>query len=281
LRCFPLGISCTGIAHGGVTEEIAEVARASAEHGKSTTQFRMDTALKSTGHYVWGKDHVAYGPMELADLAHWLRDGRLTADTWVFSGGDQRWRPAAEYPALQRHFAGAAPTGPGAAPAAQETHPLGLNLTSIRRMKFFAGLDDQQVESFVRYMEVVRYPQFSHIVRKGEHGDAMYLVLEGEVRALTIVDAKESMLATIAAGDAFGEISILDQGPRSADVIANKDSVLLKITAAAFQRLLREAPALAVPLLLGLSRSVVGRVRSLTKRYEDSVHFIRATTAPR
>ena len=143
-------------------------------------------------------------------------------------------------------------------------------------MKSFAGMDERQIESFVRHMEVLRCQQFSHIVRKGEHGDAMYLVLEGEVRALAMVDGKESTLATIPAGEAFGEISLIDQGPRSSDVVANKDSVLLKISSGAFDRLLREAPALAVPFLLGLSRSVVGRVRSLTKRYEDSIRFIRA-----
>ena len=141
-------------------------------------------------------------------------------------------------------------------------------------------MDERQIESFVRFMEVVNYPQFSHFVRKGEHGAAIYLVLDGEARALTIVDGKESTLTTVPAGEAFGEISLLDQGPRSADIIANKDSVLLRVSAEAFERLLREAPALAVPLLLALSRAMVGRVRSLTKRYEDSVHFIRATGLP-
>jgi CRP-like cAMP-binding protein len=145
-------------------------------------------------------------------------------------------------------------------------------------MKAFAGMDDRQIESFVRYTEVLRCEQFSHIVRKGERGDAMYLVLEGELRALAMVDGKESTLATIAAGETFGEISLIDQGPRSADVLANRDSVLLKISCAAFEQLLREAPVLAVPFLLALSRSVVGRVRTLTSRYEDSVRFIRATT---
>jgi CRP/FNR family transcriptional regulator len=148
-------------------------------------------------------------------------------------------------------------------------------------MKLFGGLDDRQIESFLRYMEVIHCPQFSHIVRKGEHGDAMYIVLEGELRALAMVDGKESALATMGVGETFGEISLIDQGPRSSDVVANKDSVLLKISSASFDQLLREAPVLAVPFLLALSRSVVGRVRGLTKRYEDSVHFIRTTHAAR
>ena len=103
----------------------------------------------------------------------------------------------------------------------------------------------------------------------------MFMVLEGELRALTLVDGKESTLSTMGVGDFFGEISLLDHGPRSADVIANQNSVLLKISTASFEHLIREAPALALPFLFALSKSVVGRVRTLTKRYEDSIHFSR------
>jgi CRP-like cAMP-binding protein len=140
-------------------------------------------------------------------------------------------------------------------------------------------MDDQQLEGFLRYMEVVKATQYSHVVRKGDHGDAMYFVLEGEVRAMTLIDGKESTLATITAGEFFGEVSLLDQGPRSADVIANKESVLLKISAGAIEKVVREAPELATPFLFALSRSVVNRVRTLTKRYEDSIHFSRMAGA--
>ena len=109
----------------------------------------------------------------------------------------------------------------------------------------------------------------------------MFLVLEGELRSSIMIGDKESILSTIPAGEFFGEISLLDQGPRSADVFANLDSVLLKISAASFSNLIREAPALATPFLFALSRSVVGRVRVLTKKYQDSIHFSRAAGAAR
>jgi len=130
-------------------------------------------------------------------------------------------------------------------------------------------------------MELLHCEQFSHIVRSGEFGDSMYLVLEGELRALAMVDGKEVTLGTISVGESFGEISLIDQGPRSADVVANKDSVLLKISSRAFAQLLREAPALPAPFLLALSRAVVGRARDITKRYVDSVRFIRTAKRER
>jgi len=240
----------------------------------------MNNAENVLTYSVWGKDRVAYGPVDLPGLARWIQEGQVPPDSWVFFQPENRWQKAGDFPELQAFLRSPTPQGPGPAPAGGSTRNLGLKPEALRRIKVLAGLDERQMESFVRFMEVVNYPQFSHIVRKGEHGAAMYLVLEGEVRALTIVDGKESTLTTIPAGEAFGEISLLDQGPRSADIIANRDSVLLRVSAAAFEKLVRQAPALAVPLLLALSRAVVGRVRSLTKRYEDSVHFIRATSVP-
>ena len=154
---------------------------------------------------------------------------------------------------------------------------LGLAPAVLRRVKLFAELDDSQIESFLHYLQVVQVFQFSHLVRQGQHGDAMYVVLEGELRALTIVEGKETTLATMGEGDCFGEISLLDQGPRSADVVANRDTRLLKLSSAAFEQLVREAPALAVPMLLALSRALVERVRRTTKRYEDSIRFIRTS----
>jgi CRP-like cAMP-binding protein len=83
----------------------------------------------------------------------------------------------------------------------------------------------------------------------------MYLILEGEVRVRVMRRSKESILATLRAGDFFGEVSLLDEGPRSADVIANERSTLLKISTVSFARLRREAPALAEPFLHALNKS--------------------------
>jgi hypothetical protein len=242
----------------------------------------MENAAKISTYRVWGMDRVVYGAVDLPGLVQWIKDERVTADQWIFAEHDNRWQKAADLPELQATLRSKPQgSGTGAPSVGKSGRNLGVKPEALRRMKVFSGLDDRQIESFVRYMEVIHCQQFNHIVRKGEHGDAMYIVLEGELRALAMVDGKESALATIGVGETFGEISLIDQGPRSSDVVANKDSVLLKISTVAFDQLLREAPALAVPFLLALSRSVVGRVRGLTKRYEDSVHFIRTTHAAR
>jgi CRP-like cAMP-binding protein len=91
-----------------------------------------------------------------------------------------------------------------------------------------------------------------------------------------MIGGKETILVTLGAGEFFGEISLFDQGPRSADVVANSDSVLLKISAPKFNHLLTEAPELAAPFLFAIGKTLTARIRADNKRYRDSVNFARA-----
>lgn len=236
----------------------------------------MDPNEEAPRYWVWGVDNVAYGPVDLPVLTNWVLDQRVTADTWVFGEDDHQWQPASQTPELNLFFERRNPAGAVASAPVQ-----GIKVGSLRRIKILAGLEEKQLESFVRFMEVVPVKQFAQVFKRGEPSAAMYLVLEGELRARVIVDGKETTLSTMTAGDFFGEISLLDEGPRSADVIANTDSRLLKISGEAFDRLMREAPALAASFLYGLSKSIGARVRVLTQKYQDSIHFSRAAGAVR
>ena len=198
----------------------------------------------------------------------------MTTGNWIFVE-PASWVTADKLPELKELLENQA-EGAGPLPAASPGKAaLSVKPGSLRRIKVFAEMDERQLESFLGYMEVLRFKQFAKVVRKGDHGDAIFFVLEGEVRAFTMIDGKETTLSTMSTGDSFGEISVLDHGPRSADVVANRESVLLKISSSRIERLLREAPALAAPFLYSLSRSIVGRMRGLTKKYEDSIHLSR------
>lgn len=220
---------------------------------------------------TWGSDNIAYGPVELPALVDWIRQGRVLRNTWVFAERKGEWVRASDMVELKAVFKSR--TGTQATPAAH-----GITPGSLRRIKVFAEMDEPQLASFLQYMEVLKLLPNATVFNKGDHGDAMFLVLQGEVRARAMVGGRESTLSTMGVGECFGELAVLDEGPRSADVIANVESVLLKISAAALKRLFQEAPALAAPFLLGLNRTITSRVRSLTKRYEDSILFARTAS---
>jgi CRP-like cAMP-binding protein len=233
----------------------------------------METSTSPT-YLAWGHDNIAYGPVELPALVTWIKQGKVTAQSWVFRTKDQTWSKASDITELKVLFKSKLP--PAAAAAADA---LGIQPGSLRRIKMLADVDERLLASLLTYLEVVRVPAFGTVVNKGEHGDSLFMVLEGEVRARVMIGGKETTLTTMGVGECFGELAIVDQGPRSADVIANQPSVLIKVSDAALKKMLAEAPALAAPFALALTRVIAQRVRVLTKRYEDTIQFSRAAGA--
>jgi len=228
----------------------------------------------SVNYRAWGPDNIAYGPVELPGLVTWIKQGRATANSWVFKEADGTWSRASDLPELKVLFKSELPPR-----AASSADALGIQPGSLRRIKMLADVDDRLLASLLPYLEVVRVPAFTTVATKGDHGDTLFLVLEGELRARVLVDGKETTLSTMGVGECFGELAIVDHGPRSADVIANQPSVLIKVSAGALQRMFAEAPALAAPFMFSLTRVIAHRVRALTKRHEDTIHFSRAAGA--
>ena len=225
---------------------------------------------------IWGQDNVLYGSFELPGLVTWIRQKRLTAQTWIYSNHRGAWNRAVEMDELKPLFVKSSDKPGHIAEASQA----GVNPDVLLRIKVLAGLQIDQLQSFISYMEILALDTMTAAVREDERGDAMFLILEGQVRVSVTRDGKESVLSTLRAGDFFGEVSLLDQGPRSADVITNERSTLLKISAESFAKLRKEAPALAEPFLHALSQILVGRLRMLNKRYVDSVWMMQTITPP-
>ena len=228
----------------------------------------------SVSYRTWGADNIAYGPVELPGLVTWVKQGKVTANSWVFKEKDGAWARASDLPELKVLFKSKLP--PSAAASAEA---IGVQPGALRRIKMLAEVEERLLASLLPYLEVVKVPAFGTVVNKGDHGDALFMLLEGEVRARVMLGGKETTLATMGVRECFGGLAIVDQGPRSADVVANQPSVLIKVSEGALRKMFAEAPALAAPFMLALTRVIAQRVRVLTKRYEDSIQFSRAAGA--
>jgi len=189
-------------------------------------------------------------------LLEWIADGRVLADTWVFEHTAGNWGKASQFSELQGHLGLVRGNPPS----------LGLTPASLRRIKILANLKDAQLAHLADFMEVENVPQNAVVFHQGDVGDGVYLVLVGELRARTLMSGTESILATFGTGDFFGDMALFDNGPRSADVVANMDSSLLKVSAVNFYRLIREAPALATPFLQAAARALSFRIRADNKK---------------
>jgi CRP-like cAMP-binding protein len=108
------------------------------------------------------------------------------------------------------------------------------------------------------FAELVRersFPKGSVIVFEDDPGDALYLVAKGQVKVVLIgEDGREVILSVLGEGNFFGEMSLIDDKPRSATVIAMIDSAVLLLRREDFQSRLRTSPEIAIALLRELSR---------------------------
>jgi hypothetical protein len=228
------------------------------------------------GYLIWGVDNVVYGPVDLPTLIAWVKDQRVLPSTWVHVQAQNSWQPAQRIEELRMFFATDQPASSRSQPTAtaHDTTPK-IKPATLRRVRILAGLTDAQLQRFLELMEIHKAAQWEEIVKEGSPGDAMYLLLEGEVRVRLIIAGKESILATLCAGEFFGEVALFDHGPRSADVVANCNCLLLRIPTAAFQKLVQDVPELAAPFLYSIGRTLIARIRADNKRYRDSIAFAR------
>jgi CRP-like cAMP-binding protein len=92
---------------------------------------------------------------------------------------------------------------------------------------------------------------------EGDPGDALYLVLEGSVR----VHRAGQTISELGARECFGEMSILDSGPRSATVTVTADTTVLKISREDFQDVMAEKPQIAAGIIRVLTRRLRPQVQ--------------------
>lgn len=130
--------------------------------------------------------------------------------------------------------------------------------TTLQAIPLFAHLTDEELARMGELTRQRKHPKGSVILFEDDPGDALYVVIEGQVKVVLIgEDGREVILATLADGDFFGEMSLIDDKPRSAHVIAMETSNLLVLRRDDFQRCLEDNPRIA----LGLLRALTKRLR--------------------
>lgn len=125
----------------------------------------------------------------------------------------------------------------------------------LRNIPLFTQLTEDEVTRITQVARERTYPKNSVILFEDDPGDALYVVLAGEVKVVLIgEDGREVILSMLRSGDFFGEMSLIDDQPRSAHVIATEDSNLLVLRRDEFRQCLERAPRIAQGLLRALSR---------------------------
>jgi CRP-like cAMP-binding protein len=107
----------------------------------------------------------------------------------------------------------------------------------------FGGSDVEALAELETQVEWQALESGATLFRRGDPADAAYIVTSGRLRALDEAAPQERALNEIGSGEIVGEMALLDAEPRSATVVAVRDSLLARIPASAFQRLIERHPA--------------------------------------
>jgi len=160
-----------------------------------------------------------------------------------------------------------------------------MTLEALRSVPLFASLDDDAARELRSLLSDKTVPQNTRLFRQGDKGDAMYLIERGRVR-ISIRDDEEQevILAELAQGDFFGEMSIIDGRQRSADAKVIEDAQLAILSREAFLSFVRSNPDVALEMLAALTdrlRRTDELLRSRVSRNVNEEEEARLTVADR
>jgi CRP/FNR family transcriptional regulator, cyclic AMP receptor protein len=120
----------------------------------------------------------------------------------------------------------------------------------LANVPLFAALRKQELQEVLRAADQIDAEPGQELITEGRVGHEFFLILEGEAKV--VKGGKE--IQSLGQGDYFGELALLDQGPRSATVVATTPMKLLVVGQREFAGLLQNIPGLAAKLLPGLAR---------------------------
>ena len=127
-------------------------------------------------------------------------------------------------------------------------------------------MNDQELDLLVKVAHEKCYPKDSYIVRKDDAGTSLFLIRSGKVKiVLEKPTGGEVSLSTLGKGSFFGEMSLFDEKPRSATVVAQEDTTIVEIRREAFLQQITKSPEISLKILAEMA----GRIRSTDETVKE------------
>lgn len=135
-------------------------------------------------------------------------------------------------------------------------------LKMLSAQPLFSGLSQKELRSIVALGTYMEIKQGYVLTQEGAHGREAFLIVSGTARCLV----GDTEVAVLGPGDLLGEMSLLDQAPRSATVVADSDMSVTVFVRSEFIRLIEASPKIALKLLVVMA----ARLRSVDQGFVAS-----------
>lgn len=146
-------------------------------------------------------------------------------------------------------------------------------ISELRKCILFQELTDQELGTITQLMstDAESYMPGEMICQQDSPGDSMYLVKSGKVQIYLPGDPENIILAELGGGKFFGEMSLLDKSPRSANVVALEQTEIFVLTRKHVAYLLEKEPKIAAKVMIALARVLSARIRVLNERIQSAL----------
>jgi hypothetical protein len=130
----------------------------------------------------------------------------------------------------------------------------------LAQVPLFEGLSRRHLKQIAERADEISFRQGETIVEADQPGGSFFVIVEGEVRVVR----GDRTIARAGPGEFFGEISLLDGGPRTASVIAETPVVAIRLFKASFDKIVREEPRVAGKILVVVARRLREAEKTVT-----------------
>jgi serine phosphatase RsbU (regulator of sigma subunit) len=146
----------------------------------------------------------------------------------------------------------------------------------LSKVPLFYSLDKDDIKKLVPLFEEEIFPPEAYIIIEGAVGDSMYVLVSGSVRILKRVNDSEEMVINHLTGETyFGELALIDNLPRSASVVSNEKTRILRLKKQVLDKLLDNDPDMARTFYKNCLKDTFSRYRTITTEFTSSKHDLK------
>ena len=134
---------------------------------------------------------------------------------------------------------------------------------ALKNIELFHDIPGEVLADIAALLEEENFEKGQYIVNEGDLGKELFMIVKGEVDVI----AGGNVVAVMKDGAGFGEMALIDNQPRSADIVAKNDVLVLKMESDDFLEILKQREEVA----LGVIKVLVGRIRELNAKLTEKI----------
>lgn len=145
----------------------------------------------------------------------------------------------------------------------------------IRSVSLFKSFNTEELYTLLRLTDTLHFNSHEFIFQEGDKDHSLYIIIRGSVQIMKTINEEEDIeLAFMRTGDYFGELSLIDNEPRSASVRTFEETEVLRLTDLAYQELARKHQTAEVKMLRAFVRDISRRLRTTNEMWSHFKNLI-------